>query len=293
MARTQFRGVYVPIVTPFRGDDIADDVLAAMIDHLIAQGATGLVPAATTGECATLSHEEHLRVVEMTVKLAKGRVPVIAGAGSNSTTEAIHLVTGAEQVGADAVLMMSPYYNRPSQQGMIEHFRVVAKGTRLPIILYNIPKRTGQNVDPETIIELSKVDNIVGLKDCSGDPMQTMRIIEGAHEFSVMTGDDPMLFLTCCLGGTGGIMTSAHVLPGEWKRICDLLDAGQIEEARAVHYKMLPIARVLFSEPSPGPVKAAMELMGFAVGPPRLPMTPASPACRERVRAELQRVGAI
>jgi 4-hydroxy-tetrahydrodipicolinate synthase len=291
--RARFHGVYVPIVTPFRGDDVADDVLAAMIDHLIDQGATGLVPTATTGECATLSHEEHLRVVEMTVQMANGRVPVIAGAGSNSTTEAIHLVTGAEKVGADAVLMMSPYYNRPSQQGMVEHFRVVAQATRLPIILYNIPKRTGQNMDPETIIELSRVDNIVGLKDCCGDPMQTMRIIEGAHEFSVLTGDDPMLFPTCCLGGTGGIMTSAHVLPGEWKRIVDLLDAGQIAEARAVHYKLLPIARVLFSEASPGPVKAAMELMGFAVGPPRLPMTAASPACRERVRAELERVGAI
>ena len=293
MARARFRGVYVPIVTPFRGEEIADDVMAAMIDRLIEQGATGVVPAATTGECATLSHEEHLRVVELTVKMVNGRVPVIAGAGSNSTAEALQLVRGAEEVGADAVLMMSPYYNRPSQAGMIEHFRIVANSTRLPIILYNIPKRTGQNVEPETIIELSKVDNIVGLKDCSGDPMQTMRIIQGAQEFSVMTGDDPMLFLVCCLGGTGGIMTSAHVLPGEWKRIADLLDAGRVEEARAVHYKMLPIAHVLFAEPSPGPVKAAMELMGFAVGPPRLPMTAASPACRERIRTELERVGAI
>jgi 4-hydroxy-tetrahydrodipicolinate synthase len=202
-------------------------------------------------------------------------------------------VHGAEEAGADAVLMMSPYYNRPSQAGIIEHFRAVAKSTRLPIILYNIPKRTGQNVEPETIIELSKVDNIVGLKDCSGDVMQTMQIIQGAHEFSVMTGDDPMLFVTCCLGGTGGVMTSAHVLPGEWKRIVDLVEAGRIEEARAVHYKMLPVSVVMFSEPSPAPVKAAMELMGFPVGPPRLPMLPATPACRERVRAELERVGAI
>ena len=293
MPRPRYTGAWVPIVTPFRDGPVAEDTLRLLIDRLIEQGATGMVPCGTTGESPTLSHEEHKRVVELTIKFCKRRVPVMAGTGSNSTTEAIELTQHAERAGADAALLVVPYYNRPSQAGLISHFKQIAAQTSLPLVLYNIPKRTGVNLEADTTIQLSKVDNIVGIKEASGEMGQIMEIIAGAHEFSVLTGDDQLLFAMCCLGGTGGILACAHVLPGEWARMVSLIEQGKIAEARQIHYRMLPLVKALFSETNPVPMKAAMELMGIPVGPPRPPLVPATEACRQRVAAELRRLGVI
>jgi 4-hydroxy-tetrahydrodipicolinate synthase len=293
MARPRIAGAWVPLVTPFRNGSVDDQTLRSLIEQLISGGASGMVPCGTTGESPTLSHDEHKRVIELTIKSCMGKVPVMAGTGSNSTSEAIELTQHAERAGADSALLVVPYYNRPSQAGLISHFRQVAAQTSLPLVLYNIPKRTGVNLDAASVIELSKVDNIVGIKEASGDMGQIMDIIAGAREFSVLTGDDQLLFAMCCLGGAGGILACAHVLPGEWMRIVSLVEQGKIAEARALHYRMLPLVKALFSETNPVPVKAALELMGIPVGPPRPPLLPASEACRQRVAAELRRLGVI
>lgn len=294
MPRPRFVGAYVPIITPFDEEGrVNEDALRALIEMMIEQGATGMVPCGTTGESATLTHEEHKRVVELSVKFAAGRIPVIAGTGSNSTAEATELTQHAEKAGADAALLICPYYNRPSQAGLIAHFKKVAASTSLPLILYNIPKRTGVNMEAATTIELSKVDNIVGVKEASGDLDQIMAIIAGAEEFSALTGDDALCFTLTCLGGTGGILAAGHILPGEWARMVELIREGNVEEARKIHYRFLPLVKALFSETNPVPVKAAMEMLGIAAGPPRLPLLPASQRCRDLVRGELQKLGLV
>ncbi|MEI7834314.1 MAG: 4-hydroxy-tetrahydrodipicolinate synthase, partial [bacterium] len=245
----------------------------------------------TTGESPTLSHSEHERVIALTVEYAAGRVPVIAGTGSNSTAEAIELTQAADKLGVDGMLVIAPYYNRPGQAGIIAHFKAVAASTEKPIIMYNIPKRTGVNMEPVTIIELSRVANITGIKESAGSIEQIMAIIAGTTDFSVLTGDDALLFPLCALGGHGGICTSSHFLPGEWVRLVDLCREGKLAEARELHYRLLPLAQTLFCEPNPTPVKAGLEIIGIPVGPPRLPMLPASEMCRENVAKVVRSLG--
>lgn len=292
MSRKIFTGVYVPLVTPFGPEGALNaPVLKQLIEAMIAGGASGLVPCGTTGESPTLSHSEHERVIALTVEYAAGRVPVIAGTGSNSTAEAIELTQAADKIGVDGMLVIAPYYNRPGQAGIIAHFKAVAASTEKPIIMYNIPKRTGVNMEPATIIELSKVANITGIKESAGSIEQIMAIIAGTSDFSVLTGDDALLFPLCNLGGHGGICTSSHVLPGEWVRLAELSRNGNIAEARALHYRLLPLAQTMFCEPNPTPIKAALEIMGIPVGPPRLPMLPASDKCRENLAKVLKSLG--
>jgi 4-hydroxy-tetrahydrodipicolinate synthase len=289
-----FTGIFVPLATPFGPDGgVSAPALKRLIDWVIDNGASGIVPCGTTGESATLTHEEHHRVISLSVEYAAGRVPVIAGTGSNSTTEAIHLTVAADEIGVDGMLVIVPYYIRPGQQGMIEHFKAVAAATHKPIIIYNVPKRTGVNMDASTVMTLSKVDNITGIKDASGDLMQTMAIIEGTREFSVLTGDDNLLFPLVALGGHGGICTSAHFLPGEWVRLLEYTQTGKLAEARRLHYKLLPLAQALFCEPNPTPLKAALNLVGMEVGAPRLPMMPATDACIARLRSVLHGLGML
>lgn len=286
MSRKTFSGVYVPLATPFSASgEINEASFQRLIDLMIAQGASGLVPCGTTGESATLTLEEHHRIVALTVKFTAGRVPVIAGTGSNCTAEAIALTSSADKAGVDGMLVIAPYYNRPGQAGIIEHFRAVAASTDKPIIMYNIPKRTGVNMDSSTTITLSQVANITGIKEASGDLAQMMDIIQGTEEFSVLTGDDMLLFPLVALGGHGGICTSSHFLPGEWVRLVELTKAGKIDEARALHYRLLPLTKVLFCEPNPSPLKAGLNLLGLEMGDPRLPLLPASDCCIEKVRA--------
>lgn len=294
MSRTVFTGVYVPIVTPFGVNGEVDAAtLKRLIDWVIDNGAFGLVPCGTTGESATLTHEEHHRVIALSVEYAAGRVPVIAGTGSNCTQEAINLTVAADELGVDGMLVIAPYYVRPNQQGLLAHFKAVAAATDKPIIMYNIPKRTGVNMDAATIIELSKVRNITGVKEASGDVAQIMDVIHGTEDFSVLTGDDNLLFTLCALGGHGGICTSSHFLPGEWLRIYELCRENRLAEARDLHYRLLPLAKALFCEPNPTPLKAGLELLGFPVGTPRLPMMPATEKCIAQVRAALEAVGLL
>jgi 4-hydroxy-tetrahydrodipicolinate synthase len=288
------RGVFVPHITPFRAQMIDEAAMAKLLDYLIEGGASGLVPCGTTGESATMSHEEHRRVVEFTIKHAAGRLPVIAGAGSNSTQEAVALVQHAQQAGADAVLVICPYYNKPTQAGLIAHFETVAAATALPVLIYNIPSRTGVNMEPATLVSLAQVPNIVGIKESSGDLRQAMEMIHRVPAgFSVLSGDGILTFLICCLGGTGAILADAHVLPGEWRRMVELIAAGELAEARHLHYRLLGIGKALFLETNPAPVKAALEMLGVTPAEVRLPLVPASDACRAAVQKELRALGLV
>ncbi len=288
------RGVFAPNITPFSAQSVDESALRRVLDYLIDAGINGLVPCGTTGESATLTHEEHQKVIEITVHHAAGRVPVIAGTGSNSTAEAIELTKHAESVGADAALLICPYYNRPTQAGLIAHFTEVARTTSLPLILYNIPGRTGVNMEAATTAQLSRAPNIIGIKEASGDLKQVAEIIRLVEPgFALLSGDGNLTFLICCLGGVGGILADAHIRPGEWRRMVELIAAGQVQEAREIHYRLLPITRALFLETNPAPVKAALELMGIASAETRLPLLPATDACRAALREELDELGLL
>jgi len=289
--RKLFEGIYCPIITPFTADDKVDvTALSDMINYLIEKGISGIVPCGTTGESATLTHAEHTMVIEKTVEIVAGRVPVMAGTGSNSTKEAVELTEDADKMGADGMLLIAPYYNRPSQDGLIYHFEAVAAATDKPIVMYNIPKRTGVNMEADTVAKLAKVSNITGIKEASGDLLQVMSILAKTEDFTVLTGDDNLLFLFVALGGHGGICASSHIFPDLWMKLYNLAREGKIAEARELHYKLLPLASVLFVEPNPAPLKAAMEIIGIPSGIPRLPMTKASESCAQKVKAVIENI---
>jgi 4-hydroxy-tetrahydrodipicolinate synthase len=288
LSEVNFEGVLVPNVTPFKDGEIDEGSLRRLVDHIIDGGASGLVPCGTTGESATLSHEEHIDVIRVVTEQAAGRVPVIAGIGTNDTRESIELLEAAEKLDVQGYLVVCPYYNRPSQEGIIAHFRSVSEVSDRPFILYNIPVRTGRNIDVNTVVELSRIPNIVGIKDASADIEQTMNIIARTKNFLVLSGEDHLLFSMCCLGGHGGIMASAHVLPGEFLTLCNAARGGDLEEARRLHYHLLPLVRVMFKEPNPAPAKAAMKLMGVIDSDElRLPLMSVTPACREDISGVL------
>ncbi len=288
------RGVFAPSITPFSAQSVDESALHRLLDYLIEGNVNGRAPCGTTGESATLSHDEHRRVVELTIKHAAGRGPVIAGAGSNSTREALELVARAEGAGADAVLVICPYYNRPTQAGLVAHFSRIAEATSLPVVMYNIPKRTGVNMDAATTVELAGIPNIVGIKEASGDLNQVAEIIRLASpDFAVLSGDGDLTFSICCLGGVGAILADAHILPGEWRRMVELIAAGRIDQAREIHYRFLPMCRALFLETNPSPVKAALELLDIAPSSVRLPLLPATDRCRAALRQELQKLGLL
>ena len=288
MADVKFEGVYVPNITPFKDGEIDEASLRRLIDHLVEGGATGLVPCGTTGESATLTHEEHVDVIRMTVEQAAGRVHVIAGIGTNDTNETIRLMGHAEKIDLQGYLVVCPYYNRPSQAGIVQHFRAVSEVTDRPIIVYNIPVRTGRNIDVGTVVELSRIPNIVGIKDASGDINQAMGIIERTKDFSLLSGEDHLLFALCCLGGQGGIMASAHVLPGEFLALVNAAMNDDLVEARRIHYHLMPLVRMMFKEPNPAQAKAAMKMMGVIESDElRLPLLSVPAACREDIAGVL------
>jgi 4-hydroxy-tetrahydrodipicolinate synthase len=299
MAFTDFSGCHVPFVTPFKDDfSLDEDGLRRLINYLIEEEKVdGLVPCGTTGESPTLDHQEHNKVIEITVKETRGRVPVIAGTGSNSTQEAIMMTRHAEEAGADATLQVGPYYNKPTMDGMLAHFEAVAKNTKLPILIYNIPGRTGKNIEPQTIIQLAEIDNIVGLKDACADLGQTMEIIAGTKRrgktFYVLSGEDALTYGMMALGGDGAISAVANVIGKEYTQMCRLMKAGKWIEAREIHYQTLSLVKTLFIETNPVPVKEAMQMMGLPAGPPRLPLVPLKPANREKLRQDLVAVGRL
>lgn len=292
-------GCHIPLITPFKDDYSLDEPgLRKLVNYFIEEEkCDGLVPCGTTGESPTLTNEEHDKVIEIVVKEAKGRVPVMAGTGSNSTQEAIERTKHAEHVGAAASLQVCPYYNRPTQDGILAHFEAIAKATKLPLFIYNIPSRTGRLIEAKTMIALCKIDNIIGMKDACGDMMVTMDIMRGTRagskKFYVLSGEDALTFPMMALGGDGGIMAVANVIGKEYREMIHLFLAGKIDQAREIHYKTLPVVRALFIESNPAPAKEAMNMMGLPAGKLRLPLVPLRPENRETLRKALVQVGRL
>ncbi len=280
-----FKGSMVAIVTPFKNDKIDEVAYKKLIEFHIKNGTSAIVPCGTTGESATLDYAEHDHVIELTVKYVDGRVPVIAGTGSNSTREAIDLTKHAKKAGADASLQVSPYYNRPTQKGLYEHFKKIAEAVDIPIILYNIASRTGVNIEPETMAKIAKdCKNIVGVKEASGSLEQMSRIkLLCGEKFDLIAGDDSLTLPILSIGGTGIISVVANIVPKDVADMVKFFEEGDMEEAQDMHYKLLPLIRAMFIETNPIPVKTAMGLMGLCAPDLRLPMCEIMPENKEKL----------
>jgi 4-hydroxy-tetrahydrodipicolinate synthase len=289
-----FEGSMVAIVTPFKNGKVDEKALRALIEFQIAGGTQAIVPCGTTGESATLSHREHDEVVGITVDACKGRVKVLAGTGSNSTSEAVELTHNAEKTGADGALLITPYYNKPSQEGLYGHFSTLAKETGLPIILYNVPGRTSVNMLPQTVARLAKIDNIVGIKEASGSLQQVGDIIARCpKDFTVISGDDPLLWPILAIGGKGIISVTANVLPDKVSELCRAAMAGDVNRARTLHYELMAINDALFIETNPVPAKTALALMGKIEDELRSPLAPLVPENLETLKAVLRKYSLI
>jgi len=289
-----FEGVFTALVTPFRDGAVDARALVELVELQIAAGVDGIVPCGSTGEAATLSHAEHQRVVEGVVAAARGRVQVVAGTGSNSTAEAIQLTRHAKEAGADGALLISPYYNRPTQDGIVAHYAEIARQTAFPLLVYNIPARTGSNVLPATLARLAEVDQIVGVKESCGDLNQIAHVIAAVPDsFAVLSGDDWAALPLLALGGKGAISTVSNVAPGEMVELVRAFRAGDIARARAIHFRLLPLLDALFCETNPIPVKAALAMRGLIQEELRLPLVPISNGNRERLQAVLKELGLL
>lgn len=289
-----FKGSIVALVTPFRDGQVDEKALGELIEFQIQNGTQGIVPCGTTGESATLSHDEHNRVVEKTVKTARGRVPVIAGTGSNNTEEAVTLTRHAQAVGANAALIISPYYNKPTQEGLFQHFSKVAQAVDIPVVVYNIPGRTGVNIAPETFGRLTQVRNIVGIKESSGSLQQVSDIIRQCGEhMAILSGDDMLTLPILALGGTGVISVAANIIPRDMAEMVQAFEKGDLALARRLHFQMSALVDALFIETNPIPVKTALGMMGFCTEEMRLPMCPMSESHREQLSRALKAYGII
>ena len=285
--KMKLEGSMVALVTPFRGGEVDWDALGRLIDFQLANGTQGLIPCGTTGESPTLSHEEHDAVVEYTIKRAGGKVPVIAGTGSNSTAEALRLTAHAKEAGADACLVVNPYYNKPTQQGMYEHVAELAK-VGLPIVLYNIPSRSGVELLPETVVRMyNEIEQVVAIKDATGK-LDNASALAAACDITILSGDDSLTLPIGSVGGRGVISVLANVLPGEVRRLCDAMLAGDLAAATAQHLRLFPLFKAMFVETNPIPIKAALAMAGMIANELRLPLVPLSERHRARL-AELLR----
>lgn len=290
-----FKGSIVALVTPFKNNKIDEKRLRELIEFQIKNGTSAIVPCGTTGESATLSFEEHERVIEVIIAQVNKRVPVIAGTGSNSTEEAIMLTKHAALAGADASLQIAPYYNRPTQRGLYEHFKAVAASVDIPIILYNIISRTGVNIEPETIGRLAKeCRNIVGVKEASGNLEQMSRVKAlCGPDFDLISGDDALTLPVLAVGGTGVISVVANIAPAETAEMINAFAAGDIARAQALHYKLLPLVKAMFIETNPVPVKAAMGMLGLCEPQVRLPLAEMLPENVDKLRKALKEYGLL
>ena len=258
-----FAGSFVAIVTPFKNGKVDAKALKELIEFHIENGTSGIVPCGTTGESATLSHHEHEEVIQLAVETCRNRVPVLAGTGSNATHEAIELTLRAQKLGADGALLITPYYNKPTQEGLYQHFAAVAKETKLPIILYNVPSRTSVNMISETVARLSKIENIVGIKEASGNLVQVSEIIQSCDtNFEVISGEDALTWPILALGGKGVISVTANLVPEKFSKLCKAALEEDMVTARSLHYELLKLNDVMFIETNPIPVKAALAIMG-------------------------------
>jgi 4-hydroxy-tetrahydrodipicolinate synthase len=295
MRRRTFQGSLVAMVTPFRDGRVDEATLKELVEFHVQRGTDGLVPCGTTGESPTLSHEEHKRVVEVVIEAAAGRVPVVAGTGSNSTAEAIEMTLHAARAGAAGALLVSPYYNKPTQEGLYRHFRAVAEAAPdLPLILYNIQGRTAVNIETDTLVRLAQLPNVVGVKEASGSLDQmTQVILACGPDFTVLSGDDNLTLPLMAVGGRGVISVLANFLARE---VADLTHAaleGDWKRARELHLRLYPLCRAMFIETNPIPVKEAMAMLGMVRAEWRLPMCPMSAGNRDRLRSILLQAGVL
>jgi 4-hydroxy-tetrahydrodipicolinate synthase len=288
------KGAFTAIVTPFKNGQLDEEAYRALIERQIEGGIHGLVPCGTTGESPTLSHAEHKQVVEILIDQVKKRVPVIAGSGSNSTAESVELTKHAQAAGADFALMITPYYNKPTQEGLFQHYKTVTDATKIPIVVYNVPGRTSVNLLPETMARLAAIPNIVGLKDATGDLKQGSKTLElCGDKITVLSGDDFTTFPLLCVGGMGAISVVSNVVPGDMAGMCDAFFKGDLAEARKLHYKMWPLTEAMFYETNPVPVKTAMKMLGKVTGEVRQPLCPMSKANEDKLRQVMQKYGLI
>ena len=287
-----FEGVYTAIATPFRDGALDEKALRGIVARQIEAGVDGIVPCGSTGESATLSHDEHERVVELTIEAVAGRVAVIAGTGSNNTAEAIHLTKHAKRAGADGALLISPYYNKPTQAGIVAHYEAVARECALPLLVYNIPGRTMSNILPETLAQLAEIPHVVGVKEACGDIDQIAHVIARCSpEFAVLSGDDAMTLPLLAVGGGGVISTTSNVAPEEMCALVRAFQQGDVARARQIHHRLLPLFDALFCESNPIPLKSALAMMGLMDDEIRLPLLPLTRPGRERLNLVLKELG--
>ena len=286
----EFTGCGTAMVTPFRKDlSVDEEALRRLVRRQIAAGINFLVPCGTTGESPTLTHQEHLRVVAITVEEAAGKVPVLAGAGGYDTRQVIEMAREIERLGAAGILSVTPYYNKPTQEGLYQHYKAIAGATRLPIILYNVPPRTNVNIDPATVRRLAEIDNIIGIKEASGNLAQMTQVLQQAPEqFIVLSGDDSATLPLAAMGGRGIISVASNEIPAEMTRLAQLCVSGDFAGARALQRKLLPLMEVNFIETNPIPVKAGMAEMGLFEPVWRLPLVPPRPESLAKIRAVLE-----
>jgi len=291
----EFEGAYTAMITPFDEDgELNEEGLRENIRFQIENGIDGIVPVGTTGECATLSFKEHKKVIEISVNEAEGEVPVIAGSGSNNTVEALELTEYAADIGSDAALIVSPYYNKPTQRGLYEHYKTLAQEVDIPQIVYNVPSRTGKNIEADTTAKLSELENVKAVKEASGDVKQAMDIKKkSAEDFNLMSGADKLTLALLSAGGVGAISVASNIVPGKISKMIHSYLDGDVKTAQEIHYENLYLFDSLFLETNPGPVKAAMDILDRPAGKPRLPLVEASEETKERLREVLSELGLL
>lgn len=289
-----FTGSMVALVTPFRDGKVDWNSLEGLVEFHLQNGTHGIVPCGTTGESATLSHDEHDDVIKAVIKAVNKKVPVIAGTGSNSTDEAVRLTKEAEKSGADGALMISPYYNRPTQDGIYQHYKKVASEVGIPLIIYNIPGRTGSKIEPETLARLAEIKNVAGVKEATGSVDQAIDVIRLCGDrLAVYSGEDSLTYSLMALGGKGVISTVANIAPKEMAGLAEACLKGDWEKGRALQFKLVPLIRSVFIETNPIPIKTALALMGKCSGDLRLPMTPMSEGNLKKLKQAVADFGLI
>lgn len=288
----KFTGSMTAIITPFRNGKVDQEALRRLINYQIENGTKALVPCGTTGESATLSHQEHSEVIRLTIEYTNGRVPVIAGTGSNSTAEAISLTREAKNAGADAALLITPYYNKPTQDGLFAHYSAVADAVEIPQILYNVPARTGVSISPETVARLSDHPNIAAIKEASGS-MDYVSQLRGSSDIPILSGNDNLTLPLLALGASGAISVVSNVTPRECADMVAAAERNDWEAARTIHYRLFSLIEALFVETNPIPVKAALTMMEIISGEIRLPLTEATEKTQARLRLELLARGLV
>jgi 4-hydroxy-tetrahydrodipicolinate synthase len=291
----ELKGTYTAIVTPFSGDNVNEPKFRDLVEMQIAGGVAGIIPVGTTGESPTLSHEEHRRVVDIALETVNGRIQVIAGTGSNNTIEAVSLTRHAQQAGADAALLITPYYNRPSQTGLIRHYKTVAESCDIPLIIYNCPGRTAVNTTADTVMELAEIPNIVGIKEASGNMDQICEVlVRKPEKFTVLSGDDSLTVPMISVGAMGVISVISNIVPDEMSKMTTAALSGDFATAAKIHTRLFPLMRlVMKAETSPSPIKSAMNLLGIDVGSVRLPLVEPGPDSMRKISGLLESLNLI